>query len=283
MKMSIRGGLMSLMLASAAIPALAEGAADRPIAVQMYTLRNSGTLSDQLAIVKAAGITAVETVGTQNVTAGELKLLLDESGIKPISTHAALISLRRDLPGIIAFNKAIGNDTITVPNLPEAIRPTDQAGWEALGKELGEISAKVEAEGLSLAYHNHNYEIVDLGGGKTALEVIFENAGPDLEAELDLAWIARAGFDPAEFIGRFDGRVFAIHAKDNAPEGQAEDERGFAAVGAGVLDWTTILPAAEKADVKWYIIEHDLPKDAAAVVQTGANYLVENLSESVTR
>ncbi len=80
---------------------------------------------------------------------------------------------------------------------------------------------------------------------------------------------------PVEYLGRFDDRVFAIHAKDNAPEGEAEDERGFKALGEGTLDWAAILPAAEEAGAQWYIIEHDQPLDAAEVVMTGATFLTE--------
>ena len=51
----------------------------------------------------------------------------------------------------------------------------------------------------------------------------------------------------------------------------------------GTLDWATILPAAEDAGVDWYIIEHDQPLDAPAVVKTGAVFLTENLPEGATR
>lgn len=82
-------------------------------------------------------------------------------------------------------------------------------------------------------------------------------------------------------LGKFRGRVFAVHAKDNAPKGQAQDEGGFAAVGQGVLDWNAILPAAAAAKVQWYIVEHDQPRDPAKVIQTGADYLREHLPANV--
>lgn len=263
-----------------AIGAAQGHAQDLPIAVQMFTLREFGTLEEQLAAVQEAGITAIETVGTQKVSAEELKGLMEEYGVEAISTHAALESLRTDLDGVIEFNKAIGNTHITVPNLPVEIRPTNEAEWTALGQELGQISDRLGEESMTLVYHNHDYEIVELSDGRTALEVILDIAGPEVQSELDLAWIARAGYDPVEYIGRFDGRVFAIHAKDNAPEGEAEDEKGFAAVGAGVMDWEGILAAAEDAGTSWYIIEHDQPKDAPATIQAGATYLTEHLTKT---
>ncbi|GAB3056708.1 sugar phosphate isomerase/epimerase family protein [Stenotrophomonas tumulicola] len=262
-----------------ALPAFAHEAVgpQKPIAVQMYTLRNAGPLDQQLKIVHDAGVDAVETVGTQDVSAVELKQLLDRYSIKAISSHVQLADLRKDLDGVVAFNRSIGNTMLVVPYLDEKDRPTDAAGWTALGQELGRISTRARAKGMHLAYHNHDFELVDFNG-RTGLELLFAAAGPDLQTELDLAWVARAGYDPAMMLGKFRGRLFAVHAKDNAPKGQAEDEEGFAAVGQGVLDWSAILPAAAAAGVHWYIIEHDHPRDPAKAIQTGADYLREHLT-----
>ncbi|KMM76820.1 xylose isomerase [Xanthomonas sp. NCPPB 1128] len=266
------------------LPAFARDAAgpQAPIAVQMYTLRNAGSLEQQLKIVHDAGVGAVETVGTQNVGAAELKQLLDKYSIKAVSSHVQLADLRKDLDGVVAFNRSIGNTVLVVPYLDQKERPTDAAGWTALGQELGQIAKRVRAKGMRLAYHNHDFELVDFDG-KTGLELLFAAAGPDLKTELDLAWVARAGYDPAAMLGKFKGRMFAVHAKDNAPKGQAEDEGGFAAVGQGVLDWSAILPAAAASGVQWYIIEHDQPRDPASVVRTGADYLRKHLPAAAPR
>lgn len=278
------GSLSLIAIALMGTSALAQDArtAELPIAVQMYTLRDHGTLDEQLAAVQAAGVTAVETVGMQDSTPEALSAKLEEYGIAAISTHAPLAALREDAQAVIDFNKAIGNSVITVPYLAEEDRPADAAGWTALGEELAQLNTLMQAEGMTLAYHNHDFEMAEFDG-RTALEIMMEAAGQDVMAELDLAWVARGGLDPVEYLGRFDGRVFAIHAKDNAPEGEAPDERGFKALGEGTLDWTAILPAAEEAGAQWYIIEHDQPIDAAQVVMTGATFLTENLPDSATR
>ncbi|MDV3434234.1 sugar phosphate isomerase/epimerase [Stenotrophomonas sp. C2852] len=271
-----------LILLLAALPAFAGEAAStqKPIAVQMYTLRDAGPLEQQLKIVHDAGVHAVETVGTQNTSATELKQLLDRYSIKAISSHVPLAELRGNLDGVVAFNRSIGNTTLVVPYLDAKDRPTDAAGWTALGQELGRLAKQVRGKDMRLAYHNHDFELVDFDG-RTGLELLFAAAGPDLQTELDLAWVARAGLDPAVMLAKLRGHVFAVHAKDNAPKGQAQDEGGFAAVGQGVLDWNAILPAAAAAGVHWYIIEHDQPRDPAKVIQTGADYLREHLTTRV--
>lgn len=279
MNTPVRRAATLALLLLATLPAFAREAAgpQKPIAVQMYTLRNAGSLEQQLKIVHDADVGAVETVGTQGVSATELKQLLDRYSIKAISSHVPLAELRKDLDGVVAFNRSIGNTTLVVPYLDAKDRPTDAAGWTALGTELGRIAKQVRAKGMRLAYHNHDFELVDFNG-RTGLELLFAAAGPDLQTELDLAWVARAGLDPAAMLATFRGRLFAVHAKDNTPKGQAEDEGGFAAVGQGVLDWKAILPAAAAAGVQWYIVEHDQPRDPAKVIQTGADYLREHLT-----
>ncbi len=264
------------LAAGFANPVFADDSKTLPIAAQMYTLRNSGTLEEQLAILNRAGVSAVETVDMQKVSASELNTLLEKHKIKVISSHVPIDKLRGNLDEVITEQKAVGNPVVTVPFLKPEDRPKDAAGWTAFGKELGGYADKLSAAGLSMAYHNHDFEMVKFDG-KTALELLLDAAGPKLQAEVDVAWVARSGNDPAEFLGTLKGKVFAIHAKDNAPAGTAENERGFAALGTGTLDWKTILPAAKHAGAKWFILEHDLPLDAEAVVTKGNAFLSERL------
>lgn len=272
----------ALVLTGSAAQAQAqsEPGVDLPIAVQMYTLRDFGTLDEQMAAVQAAGVRAIETVGTQDVEANALNNLLETYELEVISSHTQLAALREDLDAVVAFNREVGNETITVPFLPEDQRPSDEAGWRELGEELNGIAERLAGADLRLAYHNHAFEMETFGGDETALEIMLE-AAPTVLAQIDVAWVARADIDPAEYLGRFDGRVFAIHAKDNAPDGEAQDQRGFAALGEGVLDWDAILPAAHAAGVEWYIIEHDQPLDAGEVIRTGAAFLTEHLPEAM--
>jgi len=249
-----------------------------PIAVQLWTLRSLPTLEDQLKAVQAAGVSAVEIINTHGLSAEELKALLDQYSIQVTSMHlhTPITELSDNLDELIATNRTLGNDKIVSPWLPPEARPTDAAGWIAFGEMLGEAARKVEAAGLTFAWHNHDFEMAEFDG-KTGLELLFEAAGPALKAELDVAWIAVAGRDPVEFLNKFSGRVFAIHAKDKAGEGHPEHEMGLTDVGAGVLDWERLLAAANAAGVEWYIIEHDAPSDPAISIKNSAAFLAEHL------
>ncbi|WP_206022744.1 sugar phosphate isomerase/epimerase family protein [Billgrantia bachuensis] len=273
---TIAAGIIAIIGMNQAIMAQ-DNTAEFPIAVQMYTLRDFGALEEQLAAVKRSGVEAIETVGNQNVSAEELDALLKKYELEVISSHVPLEDLRDRLDETVAFNRAVGNDILTLPYLDEQARPTDAEGWQELGRELGDIASQLNEEGFRLAYHNHDFEM-EVFEDKTALEHMLDAAGPELLLELDVAWVDRGGLDPAEYVARVEDRLFAVHAKDNAPEGTAEDEGGFATLGQGELEWDTLLPAIERAQVEWYIIEHDQPLDAEAVITEGHDFLRDKLA-----
>ncbi len=242
--------------------------AELPIAVQMYTLRDLGSAPEQFRFAAASGYRNVETVGTHDLSAEEMNALLDETGLAVISSHVDLNTLRTDLESVVAFNEAIGNTTIVMPYLGEGDRPQDAAGWQELGAELGEIGAQLKESGMQLAYHNHDFEMEEIDG-ELIIDHVLNAADPEnLMWQADVAWIDRGGQDPAQLLSDHAGRVISIHAKDNYPEGEGEDEGGFATVGSGRLDWDAVLPAADEAGVQYYIVEHDQPADYQTIADS---------------
>lgn len=255
-----------------------------PIAVQTWTTRDFGTPAQQLELIKNSGVNYVETFGSLGSDATEVKALLDAAGLQAISAHEGIDRLRNELSDVIARQKTLGNSTIVMPWLPPDQRPTDAAGWAALGTELGAIATQLAAEGMTLGYHNHDFDLVKFGD-KTALEILSDAAGPDLKIEVDVGWAAAAGVDPVDLLTKLSGRLFAIHAKDLADTtnpgptagGSAAFGFDFAAVGEGTIDWDSVIPAALSGGAEWFIIEHDFPPDAGQVISMGADYLSERL------
>ncbi|WP_024656738.1 sugar phosphate isomerase/epimerase [Pseudomonas syringae USA007] len=255
-------------------------AATSPIALQMYTLRNVGTLDQQLALAERTGFTAVELVGTQGVSSAELNILLSKHHLTVTSAHVQLDVLRHQLPEAIAFNRAVGNTVLVVPYLQPDEWPTDAAGWQKLGKELDALGAQLRRDGMKLAYHNHDFEMKAYGS-KTAYEWLVDSTQPKhLLLEIDAAWVSRGGQDPERLIKRYADRLFALHAKDNAGTGVRDDEANFAPLGEGLLAWPQIIAAAQKTGKPLYIVEHDLPKDPAAIITVAKDNLQRDLNGS---
>ena len=103
-----------------------------PIAVQLPTLRTlSSGLDDTLAQVAAAGFRASPPMRC---------VLLEKHGLRVISIHLQLDALREHTREIIAFNQAIGNNTLVVPYIV-ALRGESRAiVSQETGRLLGELA-----------------------------------------------------------------------------------------------------------------------------------------------
>lgn len=263
----------------------AQPAAGLPISAQLYTVRNVGALDEQLATVAAAGIKYVEPfrfAGMKEPPAEEFNALLDKHGLKVSGMHVNIGALIEETDRIAEYNKTIGNTRLIVPALPASITPKDKGGWQAIGRLFASLAATFKPKGLQVGFHNHAVEM-EVFDGRTGYEWFAEAAGPDVIFTLDVAWAARGKQDPAALLGRMKGRVWNIHAKDNAPEGTAADERGFSILGKGTVNWDQVLPAARDAGVLFYTLEHDMPKDAALVLKEGNAYLSARLEKLLAR
>ncbi|WP_458047332.1 sugar phosphate isomerase/epimerase family protein [Phytobacter sp. AG2a] len=276
MKRALLAGL--LMIAGLGASAHAKTSED-PIALQMYTLRNVGEADKQFAMAGEAGFRNVELVGTHGLDVKSMKRLLSKNHLNVVAAHVQLSALETEYANTVSFNKAVGNTHIVVPWIEPADRPDSASGWAGYAKRLDTMGAKLRKDGMTLAYHNHNFEMKKYGAD-TALDIIMKNTQREnLMLELDAAWVARGGQDPAQVISRYSGRVYAIHAKDNAGIGVRDDEMNFAPLGEGLLDWKSVLTAARKSGVQWYIVEHDAPKDAWSIITTSRENLKKQLQQ----
>lgn len=251
------------------------------IGIQLYTLRSLELdFASLVALAKRVGADGVQTVGRHGLSAPEMRDALATHDLVAIGSHVQLATLESDLDGELAFAREVGIDTLVVPFLPPHERPVDAAGWTAMGTRLGAMGARCREAGIGLAYHNHDFELVTVEG-RMGLDWLFDAAdSDDLQAELDLAWLARAGKDPLAALRSWGPRCSLIHAKDLAPEGEASDEDGWAQVGAGTLPWSALLPEALAQGVDGWIVEHDRPIDPEATVRGGVAFLSAFLDEA---
>ena len=61
--------------------------------------------------------------------------------------------------------------------------------------------------------------------GRPALAHFFDGAdGHPLAWQVDVAWLARGGANPSEWLAKEKARVISAHVKDIAPAGQKTDE-----------------------------------------------------------
>ncbi len=246
-----------------------------PIALQLYSVRDdmAADFAGTLRKVKALGYEGVEFAGLFDKTADEVKSLCGSIGLEPISAHVPFADMMAD-PSLLETYAGIGCRYVVIPYLTEEYRP-GQDKFNDVINGAAILGEKAKALGMTLAYHNHDFEFTKLGE-KYALDILYETVSADLlQAELDTCWVRVGGEDPAKYIRKYAGRVDVLHLKDYAgsksenmyaligiDEGEKKESDSkfeFRPVGSGVQDMPGILDAATDAGVKWVVVEQDEP------------------------
>jgi len=244
------------------------------LSIQLYTLRSMEDLDRILDTVAQAGYRYVETVGSHLDDVASVRSKLDARGLMASSSHVGMAALREKPDAIAEACRTLGIADLYMPAVPPEQRDMEADGWRSLGQELGRLAERFQKDGIRFGYHNHHWELKPKDGGKTALELIFEEAeGSPLAWQVDVAWLVRGNADPKEWIRRYSSRITAAHVKDIAPAGQNEDQDGWADVGSGVLDWRNLWRSCREAGVKWMVVEHDKPADPARTVRASFDFL----------
>jgi sugar phosphate isomerase/epimerase len=233
---------------------------------QLYSARNFPPLSDVLKLVAKNGYKHVEGYGALYATLDEaglkaMRAELDANGLTMPTGHFGIDLLEKEPEQALLIAKTLGVEAIYCPHLVADQRPTDAAGWFAFGKRLAEAGKRYQDAGYTFGWHNHDFEFKALPDGSTPQEQIFAG-GPDLTWEADIAWVIRGGADPFAWIESYGRKITAVHVKDIAPAGENTDEDGWADVGHGTVPWKDLIAALKaKTSAKYYVLEHDNPKD----------------------
>ena len=158
-----------------------------PVGLQLYSVRDDmakdfkGTLQQ----VKAMGYDGVEFAGLFDNSPADVKAMCAEIGLNPISAHVPLADMLADVDKVIADYKAIGCEYIVVPYVTEERRPGGDK-FNQMIEEIRTIGAKCKEAGLTLLYHNHDFEFAKTESGEFGLDYLYANVSADLlQTELD--------------------------------------------------------------------------------------------------
>ncbi|OIJ22283.1 xylose isomerase [Anaerobacillus alkalidiazotrophicus] len=243
-----------------------------PVAVQMYTLREEVEHDFEGTLKKVAelGFDGVEFAGFGSLTAQEVKVLLEKFGLQAAASHVPLEDLEADLDKVIEEQKIIGSNYVVVPFLkPERRKEED---YQALISFLNEAGEMCRREGITLCYHNHDFELNLLSDGRTGLETILENTNAcTLKAEFDIYWLTKSGEIPVEWMNRYQNRTPLIHLKDMT----TDEEQFFAELGnGGGVDLEAVLNNGVESGVQWWIVEQDTcSRNPFESLEISLNYL----------
>ena len=234
------------------------------ISLQLYTLRDAlaQDLNGTLDKVCNIGLKYVEFAGFYGLTAADWADLTGERDLTFSAAHIGFDQIANDFDKVVSDCKTMGCDTVVIPWIGEEYY---KDGWDKFGKLIEPYGAKLKAEGLQLAYHNHAFEFKTDG-----LDGLYGATDPELvKAQLDLAWVSIGGHDPVETIKKFSNRLPQVHLKDYDPTQTPQ----WRPAGQGILDWDPILAACKEAKVQFGSIELDeSPGSPIDAVEQSYNY-----------
>ena len=235
--------------------------------LQMYSVRDitNDDLAGALKKVAEIGYKYVEFAGFFGHPAEEVKAMLDEYGLIVSGTHSGLGDLDNDFAGTVKYHKAIGNKNYIIPGAPWDTKE----GLDSTIEKLNKYNPMLAAEGITLAYHNHDGEFRPTKDGQIAHEEM-ENRS-DINFEIDTYWAFVAGRDPVETITALKDRVHMIHLKDikKTAEGKHEGR----ALGEGEAPVAAVYARAKELGMRMIVESENLNPDGLSEVTRCMNYL----------
>ncbi|MBQ3589611.1 MAG: sugar phosphate isomerase/epimerase [Clostridia bacterium] len=246
------------------------------LGLQLYSVREDlekdflGTLKK----VKEIGYEGGELAGLYGKTAKEVKEAFKEADLIPISAHVAYQDLIPNIEETVKIYNEIGCKYIVIPYLPENLRyGTDKYPDVVCDiRKIGEVCAKF---GITLLYHNHDFEFAKNEDGNYVLDVLYEEIPENiLQTEIDTCWVNVAGENPCDYVRKYTGRAPVVHLKDfygeknknmykligiDSEEKEVENTFEFRPLGYGKQDVQAIVDAAKDAGASWVIAEQDEP------------------------
>lgn len=249
---------------------VASGKIDK-VGIQTYTLREIfepdpvGTLK----MIKDVGYDYVELNGRNfsERSPVDLAAMIKDAGLYSPASHVDYNAAVNTPEELAKTCQTLGCKFAIVPWVDEAQRTKED--WYRHAKAF-EASGKIMRDnGVRLAYHNHQFEFDDLGGGETAMDILInETSAENVDFELDLFWSALASIDIPALFKKAPGRFKLCHVKDMKGDPKAyADSRDYGNiskqlmvnVGEGELPFESYFALNDISGMEYFITEHDNP------------------------
>ena len=254
----------------------------KQIGIQLYTIRDWFTDEEKTAEafrrLAEVGYTQAQTAGTYKYIAPEkFAALAKENGIEFVGTHYDWNRIRNDMEGTMKYHDILGTKNVGIGGMPPEAKESKEALLSFID-EVNGVAAKLAEKGYKFTYHNHSFEFKKIEG-KTIFEYLIEGFDKNnVSFVLDTYWLQHGGMDIRRMIERLAGRVDILHLKDMGAYNE-EHNPYITDVGSGNIDFTDIIPLAEKCGVKYFVVEQDgnYAVDSMTSAKSCADWLKANV------
>ncbi|MBQ4192884.1 MAG: sugar phosphate isomerase/epimerase [Clostridia bacterium] len=244
------------------------------IGLQLFSIRptmdTAEHIRESFRRIRKMGYTYAHTAGCA-IPFEEFGRIAREEGIEICGTHEDFGLMLRDPDEAMRIHELLGTRLMGIGGF----HATDPDEVSRFIEQANTIASNVRPHGFKFTYHNHSHEFIRLKNGKTVMDMLAEGLDPDgTSFVLDTYWVQHGGGDVRHWIEKLAGRIDILHLKD-----MGRDENGpfITEIGNGNLWWEGILDTAQKAGVKYYVVEQDSwPGDPFDSVRQSAEYLRAN-------
>jgi len=278
------------------------GTAKHPVGVQLFTFFNvmDADVKGTLSKISAAGYKEIESAfskkgGYYGMKPKEFKAMANGEGLAWKSHHVLgapfkmpagakmpttpdgkpmvippMLNLRDNMQQLVDEAAEGGVSYLVCANTPTGTLAEVKSSIKVLNK----TAAAAKKAGLQFAYHNHDMEFKAVDSGEIPYDLLLSETDPKLlKMELDLAWTIKAGKDPVAMFKQHPGRFPLWHVKD-----LDASRENILPVGSGTIDFKPIFAAAKIAGMQHFFVEHDMPKDAFASINSSIAFINKNIN-----
>ena len=152
------------------------------------------------------------------------KDLLTDAGLSVISLHADLGSIERETDAVAREAGDCHTDTVVITGMYR-FDYGDEKKVRELAVRLNKAGEALKKAGISLLYHNHNVELLQVKPGLRAYDILLSDTDPEcVNFEFDSYWFSDGGADAGSWMRRLGTRMKLWHVTD----------RGFRTSGPSV-------------------------------------------------
>ena len=231
------------------------------------------------ALTKAAGMP------TGNGGKLDWHAMIKESGLSVISLHADLGSLEKETDEVILEAKSFDTDTVVITGMYR-FDYSDEASVKELADRLNQTGKALKENGLSLLYHNHNVELLQVKPGVRAYDILLGETDPEyVNFEFDSYWFTDGGADAAYWMEQLGSRMKLWHINDrgsrqSGPAMTPILKADSMELGTGNMDLDKLKEIAVANGIEAVVLESHknwIDKDPLKSIELSAAWLNERL------
>lgn len=233
----------------------------KPIGVQLYSLREKVGY-DFVSVLKRVaeiGYKYVEPAGLWNVRPSEFKKVLDDLGLKMVSSHTPwardpkILGEVMETAHTLGLNKIVCGYWVTDFESMDAIKRT--------AENTNKMQEILAANGFTLFQHNHDFEFQRLDG-RIKYE-IYKELCPNLKYQIDCFWSTNRGTEnPVDMLKIFADNTISMHMKDGFVKQNVSGDK----MVNGILDRKVELMPLGQGDLPIKDLVANAPASAEAII-----------------